>query len=276
MVRRMTELDVPPRQPDASWAGDFSFAYLRRLLSAAQTTCELRLLGDAPAPTGERPTLHVRHDIDLSLERALAMADVEAELGVAATFLVMVDSPLYDLEEATSRDVLHRLRSLGHEVGLHMDLADRAGDPALRLDDIEELLRHDRRRLEEVLGAEVRSLSFHRPPEPLVALLAGHERLGGLVNAYAAALMGCYLADSAGAWRFGDPLPAITKPPCDTIQLLIHPFWWDDRHVTPADRLEAFFQARTAGRSPAATEAFEGALASVVRRARRSGLEAPR
>jgi hypothetical protein len=261
----------PAAQPAAApaWAGDFSFAYVRRLLSTAQATCAVRLLADGPAPG--RSTLHVRHDIDLSLERALAMAEVEADIGVRATFLVMVDSPLYDLEEATSREVLHRLRALGHEVGLHLDLAERGADPALTVGDVEALLAPDRRRLEEVLGETVRAVSFHRPPERLVALLAGEARLCGLVNAYAAPLMRCYLADSAGSWRHGDPLPAVTEPPADVIQLLIHPFWWDDHHVAPADRLEAFFRARTAGRSPAATEAFDLALESVVRRIRRRG-----
>ena len=254
------------------WSGDFSYAYLRRLLATARDACELRLLGDGlPARRG-RPTLFVRHDIDLSLERALAMADVEADEGVAATFLVMVDSPLYDLEEATSREVLHRLRALGHEVGLHLDLGERGERP--RRDELLALLDNARRRLEDVMGADVRSVSFHRPPDALVALVAGHERLGGLVNAYSGGLMGCYLADSAGRWRHGDPLPAIAHPAGDVLQLLIHPFWWDDHHVSPSDRLEAFFHARTAGRSPAAVEAFDVALALVVRRARRSGRSA--
>lgn len=268
----MTGLDASPNVSAPGWAEDFSYDYLRSLMRAAAQTCELRQLGDGPppAPTA-RPVLYVRHDIDLSLERALAMAEVEAALGVAATFLVMVDSPLYGIEEPSAREILYRLREDGHEVGLHLDLGERGADPALGLDEVLERLAADRQRLEQVLGQPVRSLSFHRPPDSLVALLATHERLDGLVNAYSASLMGCYLADSAGAWRHGDPLPVISAPPGPAIQLLIHPFWWDDRHVSPADRLEAFYRARTAGLPPARAEAFDRRLASVVRRARRSG-----
>lgn len=265
MDRALTPTRVQP------WAGDFSFAYLRRLLATAQATCDLRLLGDGLGTRGPRPRLFVRHDIDLSLERALAMAEVEAGLDIAATFFVMVDSPLYDLEEATSRELLFRLRALGHEVGLHLDLGERGGHPDISLAEILGRLADDRARLESVLGEPLRSLSFHRPPDALVGRLEGSQHLDGLVNAYAEPLMGCYLADSAGSWRHGDPLPIVAEPPADVIQLLIHPFWWHDQHVTPGDRLEAFFRARTAGRSPEAIEAFDRALSGVVRRARRSG-----
>lgn len=267
----MTKLDAAPNAPAPGWAKDFSYDYLRGLLRVARETCELRLLGDGLPDAPARPVLYVRHDIDLSLERALAAAEVEAALGVTATFLVMVDSPLYTIEEPSAREILHRLREHDHEVGLHVDLGERGADPALGLDEVLERLSTDRQRLERVLGGPVRSVSFHRPPDGLLGLLSGHERLDGLVNAYAAPLMGCYLADSAGAWRHGDPLPVVAHPPGPTIQLLIHPFWWNDRHVSPADRLEAFYRARTAGSSPAAAEEFDRLLASVVRRARRTG-----
>jgi hypothetical protein len=87
--------------------------------------------------------------------------------------------------------------------------------------------------------------------------------------------MRCYLADSAGAWRHGDPRPELRDPPCDTVKLLIHQFWWGEEHLTAADRLEAFYAERTAGLAPFDALAFDRQLATVVRRSRRSGLLAP-
>jgi hypothetical protein len=253
-----------------SWPGDFSYAFLRELLTIAGAR-DVRLLADGV----DAPGLIVRHDVDLSLERAVAVGDVEQSAGVRATFLVMVDSPLYDLDAPGARAALQRLREQGHDVGLHMDLGPRGERADLVIEDVAPEVEACRERLGAVLGDDVRSISFHRPADPLVAALGPVAEVCGMVNAYAAPLMRCYLADSAGAWRHGDPRPVLRNPPCDTVQLLIHPFWWGEEHLTAVDRLEAFYQERTAGLAPFDALAFDRQLATVVRRSRRSGLLAP-
>ncbi|HEU4657916.1 MAG TPA: hypothetical protein VFR97_10335 [Capillimicrobium sp.] len=255
----------------SGWSGDFTYDFLRELLAIARERHVVRLLADGV----DAPGLVVRHDIDLSLERAVALGAVEAEAGVRATFLVMVDSPLYDLDHASSRAALAELRDQGHDVGLHMDLGPRGEVEGLVIGDVTPEVSACRDRLEAVLGEEVRSISFHRPADPLVAALNPVAEVCGMVNAYAAPLMRCYLADSAGAWRHGDPRPVLREPPCDTVQLLIHPFWWSEEHMTAAERLEAFYRERTDGLAPFDALAFDRTLATVVRRSRRSGLLSP-
>jgi hypothetical protein len=250
------------------WAGDFTYDFLRELLSIARDGHEIRMLADGV----DRPGLIVRHDIDLSLERAVAVGAVEAEAGVAATFLVMVDSPLYDLDSAAARAALATLADQGHDVGLHMDLGPRGERADLQLEDVRPEIEACRDRLQAVLGDDVRAISFHRPADPLVAALAPVAEVCGMVNAYAAPLMRCYLADSAGAWRHGDPRPVLRHPPCDTVQLLVHPFWWGEEHLSAADRLEAFYREQTDGLAPFDALAFDRTLATVVRRSRRAGL----
>lgn len=250
------------------WAGDFTYDFLRELLALARERGDVRPLADGV----EAPGVVVRHDIDLSLERAVAVGAVEAEVGVRATFLVMVDSPLYDLDSAAARAALAELRDQGHHVGLHMDLGPRGERAGLALDDVRPEVQACRERLEAVLGEDVRAISFHRPADPLVAALAPVAEVCGMVNAYAAPLMRCYLADSAGAWRHGDPRPVLRDPPCETVQLLVHPFWWGDEHLSAADRLEAFYRERTDGLAPFDALAFDRTLATVVRRSRRRGL----
>jgi hypothetical protein len=250
------------------WAGDFTFAFLRELLAIAAERGDVRLLADGV----DAPGLIVRHDVDLSLERAVAVGEVEQDAGVRATFLVMVDSPLYDLDAPGARAALAALREQGHDVGLHMDLGPRGERAGLRIADVTPEVEACRDRLAAVLGAEVRSISFHRPADPLVAALAPVSEVCGMVNAYAAPLMRCYLADSAGAWRHGDPRPLLREPPCDTVQLLVHPFWWGERHMGAADRLEAFYRERAAGLAPFDALALDRTLAGVVRRSRRRGL----
>lgn len=250
------------------WAGDFTYDLLRELLAIARDRGDVRALADGV----DAPGLIVRHDIDLSLERAVAVGAVEAEVGVAATFLVMVDSPLYDLDSTAARIALATLVRQGHDVGLHMDLGPRGERAGLQLEDVQPEIEACRDRLQAVLGDDVRSISFHRPADPLVAALAPVADVCGMVNAYAAPLMRCYLADSAGAWRHGDPRPVLRNPPCETVQLLVHPFWWGDEHLSAADRLEAFYREQTDGLAPFDALAFDRTLATVVRRSRRSGL----
>ncbi|UGS38702.1 polysaccharide deacetylase family protein [Capillimicrobium parvum] len=251
-----------------SWHGEFSYAFLRELLEMAREREDVRLLAEGV----DAPGLIVRHDIDLSLERAVAVGAVEQDAGVRATFLVMVDSPLYDLDEPGARAALARLREQGHDVGLHMDLGPRGERDGLVIEDVAPEVEACRERLAAVLGDEVRAISFHRPADPLVAALAPVGEVCGMVNAYAAPLMRCYLADSAGAWRHGDPRPVLRDPPCDTVQLLLHPFWWGEEHLSAAERLEAFYHERTAGLAPFDALAFDRQLATVVRRSRRTGL----
>jgi hypothetical protein len=251
-----------------AWAGDFTYDFLRELFAIARERGDVRLLAEGIAAPG----LVVRHDIDLSLERAVAVGAAEAEAGVRATFLVMVVSPLYGLEAPSSRAALDALRAQGHDVGLHMDLGPRGEVPGLVVDDIAPEVEACRERLAGVLDDEVRSISFHRPPDPLVAALRPVAEVCGMVNAYADPLMACYLADSAGAWRHGDPRPTLRQPPCDTVQLLIHPFWWGDEHMAAADRLEAFYRQQVEGMAPFHALAFDRTLANVVRRSRRAGL----
>jgi hypothetical protein len=156
-----------------------------------------------------------------------------------------------------------------------MDLGPRGERVGLRLEDVRPEVEACRDRLQAVLGTPVRSISFHRPADPLVAALAPVAEVCGMVNAYAAPLMRCYLADSAGAWRHGDPRPVLREPPCETVQLLVHPFWWGDEHLSAADRLEAFYREQTDGLAPFDALAFDRTLSTVVRRSRRSGLLSP-
>ena len=139
---------------------------LYQLLSAAKTLYAVRPL--AEAASGKRPSgvprPYLRHDIDLDLTVAVRMAELEHELGLRATYMVMLTSPFYRLEERRSRRQLQRLLALGHEVALHLDL-DAA---ATQVDDLESSIHIAAERLEAIVGERVCSVSFHRPVPSLI------------------------------------------------------------------------------------------------------------
>src|SRR5205085_5846649 len=71
---------------------------------------------DRPPRAGE---VILRHDVDLSLEAALRLAEVEAEEGASATYFLMTRSVFYNLASSTGERALARLRELGHTVAHH-------------------------------------------------------------------------------------------------------------------------------------------------------------
>ncbi|HEX2081164.1 MAG TPA: hypothetical protein VHG08_25905 [Longimicrobium sp.] len=260
----------------APWAEDFTYGYYRRLLERVKAEFAVHPVHEAPglldAAAAGRKLCLLRHDVDVSPGPALRMGMVEAEAGVRATYYFLTRSPLYDVGGADARAVMRELRALGHEVGLHHDGHGGAA-PAEQAAPVppEEEVAAECARLEDALGEPVRSLSFHRP---MPGWVRGPLWMAGRVNAYAAALMGWYLSDSAGRWREGDPLRSLEAPRGPVLQLLTHPVWWGERHRTAAEVLEEFFRGRSAEMSPDQARELDRALASQLS-VRRSGLRPP-
>src|SRR5688572_19028064 len=76
------------------------------------------------APESPRQCL-LRHDVDVSVEYALAMARIEAEAGVRATYFLMLRSPAYNLLGRHASLAVREMAALGHDIGVHFD----AGHP---------------------------------------------------------------------------------------------------------------------------------------------------
>lgn len=62
------------------------------------------------------------HDVDMSPRRALALARLEADEGITATYFVMPSSAFYNLFEREVREPFEAVAALGHRLGLHFDL----------------------------------------------------------------------------------------------------------------------------------------------------------
>jgi hypothetical protein len=110
----------------------FDLDHYRELLEAAKAGgYRFAFFETAPQPG----TVILRHDVDLSLDAALRMAELEADAGARATYFLMTGSVFYNLSSAEGERTLERLRELGHRVGLHavyprVDLDERL-DPVL-------------------------------------------------------------------------------------------------------------------------------------------------
>jgi hypothetical protein len=144
--------------------------------------------------------LFLRHDVDLSLEAALAMARLEAELGARATYFLMTRSVFYNLASPVGDRAVRELRDLGHAVGHH------AVWPRVELDE----------RFDAVVA-------WHNPDPEYVS-----APVEGAVNVMEPPWFSpdTYRSDSNQHWRSGCPHEALARGELPWLQLLVHPEIW--------------------------------------------------
>jgi len=172
-------------------------AHYKELLQAAQAGGYRFAFFDKEPQQGD---LLLRHDVDLSLEAALAMAELEAEVGAAATYFLMTRSVFYNLASPAGERAIDRLRALGHRVGLHAVYPDAERDE--RFDSV---------------------LAWHNPdPEYMTA------PVGGIVNVMQPNFFDPehYRSDSNQRWRHGCPHEQLARGEFAWLQLLTHPEIW--------------------------------------------------
>jgi hypothetical protein len=226
----------------AGTAQPFTLAEYRELVertASAYPFADFSIVGEADLAS--RRFCLLRHDVDYSPSRSLRLARIEAELGVATTYTVQLNSLFYNALERGTRDQLRAIADLGHQIGLHFDavwhgIADEAA--------LNEGIAWEAATLGRALGVEVRMFSFHNTTPFTMACRA--SRYGGLWNAYAGVLQEhvSYTSDSNGFWRFRSWRQALDEDP-ERLQVLTHPGWWDEEPATPAERISRIIEERS-------------------------------
>jgi hypothetical protein len=198
---------------------DFSLAHYRELLQAAKHG-GYRFAGFDRAP--EPGVVILRHDVDLSLDGALAVAEVEAEEDAWSTWFLMTRSVFYNLASSEGEEAIARLRGLGHRVAHH------AVYPHVDLDE----------RFDPVVA-------WHNPdPEYMRA------PIDGAVNVMEPPFFDPdhYRSDSNQHWRHGCPHEQLARGGFEWLQLLTHPEIWAFDGATMRQSMESMLDADRAAR----------------------------
>ncbi len=189
----------------------------------------------------------LRHDIDLSLNDALRIAELEAELGIKSVFQIMVTAEVYNPASFEGSLCLQKIRNLGHYIGLHLDPMalglEKTGSEVnlneeqifLKLLSFFEMAKH-------ILG-ELDSYSLHRPAATgLMKIFDFNLKDSFPPYAYAKTFMEeiIYRSDSARRWRHGCICSQIDELNNQSIQLLIHPIWWTKENLDKESVLNKF------------------------------------
>ncbi len=175
----------------------FDLAHYAELLDAAKEGGYRFAFFDREPRAG---AVLLRHDVDMSLDAAVTMAELEAERNVTSTYFLMTRSDFYNLDSRSGVAALARLRELGHRIGLHGVYPDTARDD--RFDPV---------------------LAWHTPDPEYMS-----EIVPGVVNVMQEGFFdpARYRSDSNQHWRNGCPHDELRARGFDWLQLLVHPEIW--------------------------------------------------
>jgi hypothetical protein len=192
----------------------FDLKHYRELLYAAKDGGYAFTFFDHEPRPGD---LFLRHDVDLSLEAALTLAEIEAEEDVQSTYFLMTQSVFYNLASAPGEATLERLRALGHAVGLH------AVWPRAELD-----ARFDR------------VVAWHNPDPPYMS-----DTIDSAENVMSPTFFSreSYRSDSNQSWRSGCPHEALARGDFEWLQLLTHPEIWVYEGSSMRETMESMLAA---------------------------------
>lgn len=198
----------------------FDLSHYREIVEAARAGgYRFAHFEDAPS---EGDVL-LRHDVDLSLEAGLRMAELEHDAGATATYFLMTESVFYNLASKEGVTAIARLRELGHRVGLHAVYPNAPHDE--RFDAV---------------------VAWHNPdPEYMRAPIGGRR-----VNVMEAPWFdpATYRSDSNQRWRSGCPHDDLRAGAFPWLQLLTHPEIWAYDGATMGQTMRSMLDAERARR----------------------------
>jgi hypothetical protein len=158
----------------------------------------------------------LRHDVEIDTKAALRLAKLEDKYKIHSTFFFLVSSYAYNIMTKENQKILHSLKNMGFEIGLHFDPSIYKTTSQKLL---ETYLRIETNILESITKIPIFSISLHQP-----SLHKQYILFNKYLNAYDKKIFSSekYLSDSRmklpkNIFEF---VKRVKKHP---IQILIHP-----------------------------------------------------
>lgn len=169
----------------------------------------------------------MRHDIDLDLESADRLAEVEKSNEVRSTFFIMTTNEFYNPAAQHERRLLCKLVEEGFEIGLHFDPMVYGDSSASEL---QAAVDHEAGLLSRITGVPVQSVSLHNP-----GLSGVYTLFDGFLNAYDPAYFSQqkYISDSYMQVSFArnDLYQFVERGRERLCQILLHPCHFHDCEI---------------------------------------------
>lgn len=198
---------------------EFTFDFYKNLLTELRQHFDFRSFSDY-----ERDgRVYLRHDIDVYPENIFNFLDVERNVGVRSIFFFQSNCSFYNMLSPEIGSIIRTLEESGFEVGLHIDAADLSSDQTIE--------KEVKNLFDFYSGYYKLSniISFHRPPERVLRNVV----VPGFVNTYEDRFFReiRYFADSNRRCFYEQLHNSLEEDKRKSIQLVIHPYWWDFEHL---------------------------------------------
>ena len=210
---------------------DFTEERYAEILDLASSKFSFHLISQIPETS--IGTALWRHDVDFSPQRALAMAKMESERNIVATYYVQPSSRFYSIFEPEIIAILREISAMGHEIGLHFD-------PSIYpKGDLVSRLRLETNLLSDLSCSEVATFSLHNPTTYDTSIFSDIS-VDGLINGTSPTLREhyTYCSDSNGIWRFTPLIDVLLEPSITSVYILTHPVWWTVDDMVPREKVK--------------------------------------
>lgn len=176
----------------------------------------------------------MRHDVDMSLEYALKIAEIESSLDIKATYFLWLQSQFYNAFEESNKDIIKNIIDLGHNIGIHFD---HSYYNVKNEKELTKYLSYDKYIFNKILNIDVKIFSFHNPNE--FTLKWKKNKYADLINTYSDIFYNeiAYCSDSNGYWIYERLEDVINKKKYNKLQILLHPEWWQEEVLSPRNRV---------------------------------------
>lgn len=163
----------------------------------------------------------LRHDVDISLDHALKMAQMEYDHNLHSTFFILLHSPFYNALTKKNISIIRKISELGHEIGLHYDTDVLSKSP----NRAHLQIKNEAKILEDISDQKIVSVTQHNPT---TSIKLNPKLISGFLDAMHSTLAksAVYMSDSVQNWRKGcmcNHVGEISK-----LQILTHPIWWHE------------------------------------------------
>ncbi len=182
--------------------------------------------------------LILRHDVDLSLEQSIRIAEIENNFNLKSTFFLWLRSPFYNIFEKKYSDIIHKISNLGHQIGLHFD---ESAYEIVNEQDFNELIEKEIFLIKNYFNINIFAVSMHRPSK---WILNDDVKLKQCVNSYEKRFFRDfkYISDSRRQWKEGCICNKIDVQKYNKLHILTHPVWWVDEDVSFNERMSDFIK----------------------------------
>lgn len=187
----------------------------------------------------------LRHDVDYSLHRAVALAVIEAAENIPSYYFIHLHNDFYNAMDSDSLSCIRELVRNDRMIGLHFE----PGYYNLSTDQfgkLEQCIVKEKNILEDIVGEKISYMSFHNPDVGGEWHKLPQDVIGGLINVYGPNIRSTfdYCSDSNGYWRFSRLEDVLKSSKGRKIQVLLHPGWWQKEEMYPFDRIKRCVMGR--------------------------------